>query len=49
MSEHNQIYKRALLCDLIVQLQRTEEFINFGQVIKVAGRTYHVSIVEQVD
>lgn len=49
MSEHNLIYKRALLCDLIVQLQYTEDTINFMQVIKVAGRTYRVSIVEQVD
>ena len=49
MPEHDLIARRALLYDLIEQLQLTERVINFGQVIKVAGRTYHISIVEQED
>lgn len=48
MSEHNLIARRAALHDFIEQLQTTEDVINFGQVVKVAGRTYHISIVEEI-
>ena len=49
MSEHDLIARRALLHDLIEQLQYTGDHINFGQIVKVDSRTYHISIVEQED